>query len=74
MAWTRFPGGNEVDLRCFLPNRPRLQFDPTDGEQAHMGAGVSDRLREQPKFASRVYGVNSAGRPRDPEEFVNIRM
>lgn len=39
-----------------------------------VGAGVFDRLREQPKYASRVYGVNSASRAGDPDEFINIRV
>jgi hypothetical protein len=38
-----------------------------------IGAGVFDRLREQPDFASRVFGVNSAGKPRDDAEYLNIR-
>lgn len=38
-----------------------------------IGAGVFDRLREQPKIASRVFGVNSAGKPHDEEEYLNIR-
>lgn len=39
-----------------------------------VGAGVFDRLREQPEVAGRVYGVNSAGTPRDQEEYLNIRI
>lgn len=39
-----------------------------------VGAGVFDRLREQPSIRSRVFGVNSAAKPRSPEDFVNIRM
>lgn len=39
-----------------------------------VGAGVFDRLREQPSIAGRVYGVNSAGKPYDKESFVNIRI
>ena len=39
-----------------------------------MGAGVYDRLKEQPSIRSRVYGVNSAGKPRDEAEFLNIRI
>lgn len=38
-----------------------------------VGAGVFDRLREQPDIADRVYGVNSAGRPSDEAEYLNIR-
>jgi len=38
-----------------------------------VGAGVFDRLREQPKVSGRVFGVNSAGRARDNEEYINIR-
>jgi phage terminase large subunit len=39
-----------------------------------LGAGIYDRLKEQPKIRSRVYGVNSAGKPRDEAEFINIRV
>ena len=39
-----------------------------------VGAGVFDRLREQPEIASRVYGVNSAGKPRQEEDHINIRI
>lgn len=39
-----------------------------------VGAGVFDRLKEQPAVSSRVYGVNSASTPRDPAEYVNIRI
>jgi hypothetical protein len=39
-----------------------------------VGAGVFDRLKEQPAISSRVYGVNSASTPRDPAEYVNIRI
>lgn len=39
-----------------------------------VGAGVFDRLREQPSIADRVFGVNSAGKPRDDAEYLNIRM
>lgn len=39
-----------------------------------IGAGVFDRLREQPDIASRVFGVNSAGKPRNETDFLNIRI
>jgi hypothetical protein len=39
-----------------------------------VGAGVFDRLQEQPDIAARVYGVNSAGKPRDEAEHINIRV
>jgi len=39
-----------------------------------VGAGVYDRLKEQPDVAGRVFGVNSAGKPRDEAAFLNIRM
>lgn len=39
-----------------------------------LGAGIYDRLKEQPEIAGRVYGVNSAGKPRDEAEFINIRV
>ena len=38
-----------------------------------LGAGIYDRLKEQPSISGRVYGVNSAGKPRQPDEFINIR-
>lgn len=38
-----------------------------------IGAGVFDRLREQPGIASRVFGVNSSGTPSDDAEYLNIR-
>ena len=39
-----------------------------------LGAGVFDRLREQPDIAGRVYGVNVAGQARDPKTYINIRI
>lgn len=39
-----------------------------------VGAGVYDRLKEQPAVSSRVYGVNSASKARDEKEFINIRI
>lgn len=39
-----------------------------------VGAGVFDRLREQPDIAPRVFGVNNASAPRDPENFINVRI
>lgn len=39
-----------------------------------LGAGIFDRLREQPDIADRVFGVNVAGKPRDEAEFINIRV
>jgi phage terminase large subunit len=39
-----------------------------------VGAGVFDRLKEQPDVSGRVYGVNSAGKPRDEAEHINIRI
>lgn len=38
-----------------------------------LGAGIFDRLKEQPDIAGRVFGVNSAGKPRDEETYLNIR-
>ncbi|CAB4151801.1 hypothetical protein UFOVP594_34 [uncultured Caudovirales phage] len=38
-----------------------------------IGAGVFDRLLEQPEVAERVYGVNSAGQPHETDEYINIR-
>lgn len=39
-----------------------------------LGAGIYDRLKEQPDIADRVYGVNVAGKPRDETEYLNIRI
>lgn len=39
-----------------------------------IGAGVFDRLREQPDISGRVYGVNSAGTPRHETDHLNIRI
>lgn len=39
-----------------------------------LGSGIYDRLKEQPEVSSRVYGVNSASTPRNPAEYINIRM
>lgn len=39
-----------------------------------LGAGIYDRLKELPEVRSRVYGVNSAGKPRDEAEYLNIRI
>ena len=39
-----------------------------------VGGGVYDRLKEQPDVSSRVYGVNNAGKPRQEEDYINIRI
>lgn len=39
-----------------------------------VGAGVYDRLKEQPDISGRVYGVNNAAKAGDPEEYVNLRI
>lgn len=39
-----------------------------------VGAGVFDRLKEQPDISGRVYGVNNAGKPRNEDEYINIRI
>jgi len=39
-----------------------------------LGAGIFDRLREQPDIAGRVFGVNVAGKPRNEAEHQNIRV
>lgn len=39
-----------------------------------VGAGVYDRLKEQPGISSRVYGVNSGGKARQDADYVNIRV
>lgn len=38
-----------------------------------LGAGVFDRLREQPDIADRVFGVNVAGGAKDVKSYINIR-
>lgn len=38
-----------------------------------LGAGIFDRLQEQPDIAHRVFGVNSASSAIDDEEYVNLR-
>lgn len=48
----------------------KLFIDITGG----LGAGVFDRLKEQPDVSARVYGVNVAGKPRDEKTFINIRV
>lgn len=69
-------GNNTMELagKCaiYLRANPKtkLYIDITGG----LGAGVFDRLREQPDIASRVYGVNVAGQARDPVTFINIRV
>jgi hypothetical protein len=47
-----------------------LWIDITGG----LGAGVYDRLKEQPDIAGRVFGVNVAGQARDPATYINIRI
>jgi len=39
-----------------------------------VGAGVFDRLREQPDVSGRVFGVNNAAKPRNEDDFVNLRI
>lgn len=46
-----------------------MHIDITGG----MGAGVFDRLKEQPEVGDRVMGVNVAASPQDKESFVNLR-
>lgn len=48
----------------------KLFVDITGG----LGAGVFDRLKEQPDIAGRVYGVNVASKPRDEATYINIRV
>lgn len=48
----------------------KLFVDITGG----LGAGVFDRLKEQPDIAGRVYGVNVAGKARDEATYINIRV
>lgn len=38
-----------------------------------LGAGVYDRLREQPDISGRVFGVNVASQAKDSESYINIR-
>ena len=69
-------GNNTMELagkaaRYLRANKTaRLFIDITGG----LGAGVYDRLKEQPDIASRVYGVNVAGKPRDDVDHINIRI
>lgn len=55
----------------FLRDNPDVDayIDITGG----LGAGVFDRLREQPDIASRVFGVNVAGKAKDDKSYINIR-
>ena len=46
-----------------------MHIDITGG----MGAGVFDRLREQPETADRVFGVNVAAAAVNKEKFANLR-
>ena len=39
-----------------------------------LGAGVFDRLKEQPDVQDRVEGVNVAGEPANKEDYINIRV
>ncbi len=39
-----------------------------------LGAGVFDRLKEQPDVQDRVEGVNVAGEPVNKEDYINIRV
>lgn len=68
-------GNNTMELagRCakFLRDNPTVDLYI---DVIGIGAGVFDRLREQPDIAGRVYGVNSAGKPRDEAEYINIRI
>lgn len=50
--------------------KTKLFIDITGG----LGAGVFDRLREQPDIAHRVFGVNVAGTARDDITYINIRI
>lgn len=56
----------------YLRSNPKatLWIDITGG----LGAGVYDRLKEQPDIAGRVYGVNVAGTARDDAHYTNIRV
>lgn len=68
-------GNNTMELagKCvrYLKEYPNAQlFIDVIG----LGAGVYDRLMEQPEVRSRVFGVNSAAKPRDEAEFINIRI
>jgi phage terminase large subunit len=39
-----------------------------------VGAGVYDRLKEQPDVSARVYGVNNASKPRNEDDYINLRI
>lgn len=68
-------GNNTMELagKCakFLRDNPTVDLYI---DVIGIGAGVFDRLREQPDIAGRVFGVNSAGKPRDEAEYINIRI
>lgn len=69
-------GNNTMELAgksaIYLRANPTVSLfiDITGG----LGAGVFDRLREQPDIADRVFGVNVAGKARDDSEHINIRI
>lgn len=69
-------GNNTMELAgksaLYLRANPTtsLYIDITGG----LGAGVFDRLREQPDIADRVFGVNVAGTARDAATYINIRV
>jgi len=68
-------GNNTMELAgkaaLYLRDNPKLRLYI---DIIGVGAGVFDRLREQPDIASRVYGVNVAGKARDDSEYINIRV
>lgn len=68
-------GNNTMEIagqaKIFLKEYPQARiFIDVVG----VGAGVYDRLKEQPDVSSRVYGVNNAGKPRHEEDYINIRI
>lgn len=68
-------GNNTMEIagqaKIFLREHPNAKiFIDVVG----VGAGVFDRLKEQPDVSGRVYGVNNAGKPRSEEDYINIRI
>lgn len=68
-------GNNTMELAGksvrYLKEFPNAKLDI---DVIGIGAGIFDRLREQPNISHRVFGVNSAAKPHDPAEFLNVRI
>jgi hypothetical protein len=62
-----------------LAGKAKLYLKKYPGAVLHididgLGAGVYDRLKEQPEISTRVFGVNGQGEPRDKERYHNTRI